>query len=208
MQLYYLVAQCTCSRHWYHPDACIHYAKQERELVAATPMAALLLIGRPQDQNDIQTVSSTCWAWKRLQRKTGGTTIYLSAIPLPANFGVPITMELLVQRTLHRYPLCTFEDLFPGGHAFSLTEDPRFPNATYMVQFVLTKLQAALRDKISTYPLEPNSFTSLTLLITDTAVDLLISRLYRACLALMPTHDSRVRAAWETDLGNPLADKV
>ena len=206
--LYYLVAQCHYAHHWYHPDKRLPYAIPESDLVTPQPLRTILPLGIPLDTTDVLTVSTACWAWRRLARMLGAQHIYSPAIPLIANPWVPITTEVLVQRSLKACALLTFGDAFPAGHVFSRTEDSRFTAATYIDHFVLARLQGALRARIATYPLAPEDFPPLTLIIGAADGGRLVSRLYHACLQILPARDTKLRQRWETDLGRPLTDEM
>lgn len=136
--------------------------------------------GFPRDSWDIQTVSTTSWAWKKLARVTGQHTLYSSNLPVVNSLWLPITEEKLVQRTLSAYSLDTVGDLFSGGHVFSSTEEDRFSEASFMDHFVFRRLRSALRARITEFPLEPASFPPLTLLTANQDGAHLISKLYRA----------------------------
>lgn len=98
-----------------------------------------------------------------------------------------------MKRRLAKFHFVTFGDLFPKGHVFSRTEDPRFCGATFMDHFVLQRLQGALKATMYSYPLEPPEFPLLMGIIKDGDGTHLVSRLYKATVALLPPRDAGVR---------------
>lgn len=150
--------------------------------------------------------STTSWAWHKLLRVTGASVLYSPALPLADNSWIPILQEALVKRTLSKFHLTTFGDLFPAGHIFSCTEDPRLRVATTMDHFVLLCVQKALRARLDSYPLEPTEFSILTGVIKGGDGSHLFARMYRKTVVKLPCRDGRVRNAWERDLGHPLTD--
>lgn len=129
-RIYYLVAQCSFSRHWFHFDSQVPYLRSEADLSHPTPLSALMPVGKPvslkHDPLDLQTLSTTSWAWKQLARATRAQLLYSSALPLAGNLWVPVTQEVTVQRTLSKFNLAAFGDVFPSGHVFSCVEDAQF----------------------------------------------------------------------------------
>ena len=122
--------------------------------------------------------------------------------------GYPQTLEPVVSRSLVAHGFLTFGDLFPDGHVFSRTTDGRLASMTPLDHFVFLRLQVALRARCDTYPLPPDDFLPLSYIIGAESQTRLVSKLYRICLDLLPTHDTKVRAAWENDLGQSLTDHV
>lgn len=166
-KLYYLVAQCSYAHAWYHTDSKLPFLCPETDLVLPNGLASVLPTGYPRDRDDIQTVSTTSWAWLKLARLMQWTSLYSSALPLPNPRWIPATGEALVQRTLTKYDLAATGDLYPGGHVFSLDDDTRFIAATFMDSFVLTRIRSTIRTLLPNYLIEPSSFDPLTTVITS-----------------------------------------
>lgn len=175
---------------WYHVDIRIPYHRPEADLALPSSLGSLLPVGYP---NDTQTLSTTSWAWHKLVKLTDFRMLYSSALPVAGNGWIPILQEALVKRTLTKFHLVTFGDLFSKGHVFSRTEEPHFRDATVMDHFIL---QSALRAAVHSYPLEPPEFPLLTGIIKDGDGTHLVTRLYKAAVALLPSRDVGVRGAW------------
>lgn len=205
--LYFLVAQAQYSHHWFHPDIQILYTITDKELAAPTLLASLLPKGKPLDPRDIQALSTTCWAWQKLNCKLGAGPLYSPVLPLFDNPLLPLTTEKQVQSTLAKLNLSTLGSLFPNGQARKLSELTQMPDLTYMDKLILTRLQGALKSAFSSFPAPYADFTPLTLLISNAGRSHLITKLYRICLSLKSPRDRGVRQQWEADLGQPLIDK-
>lgn len=95
-------------------------------------------------------------------------------------------------------------DLFPDGHAFSITDDTRLATASFMDQFLLNRLRNTVRSVLPSFPIEPKSFEPLTTVIQSEGGEHLVAKLYRACTALIPCSDDRIREKWEADLGHEI----
>lgn len=67
-KLYYLVAQCSYAHAWYHTVSKLPYVCPESDLVLPNQLTTVLPNGLPRDPLDIQTVSTTSWAWLKLSR--------------------------------------------------------------------------------------------------------------------------------------------
>lgn len=120
-QLYFLVAQAQYAHHWFHLDDRIPYTKPDKEIAAPTPLASPLPIGIPLDQQDIQPLSTTCWAWRKLNLLLGSGPLYLPAIPPSYNPFLPLTTEKGVLVILTKLGLDTFGSLFPDGQAHKMS---------------------------------------------------------------------------------------
>lgn len=205
--LYYLVAQAQYSYHWFHPDAQIPYTITDKKLVAPTPLASLLPKGKSLDPRDIQPLSTTCWAWRKLNRMLVSDPLYSPAIPLFNNPLLPLTAEKQVQTTLTKLDLTTLGTLFLEGQEHKLSDIAQLPNLTYMDNFTMTRMQGALRSAFTTFPAPYAEFTLLSLLISDTSSTYLITKLYKACMSKKIVRERGVRQQWEDDLDHPLTDK-
>lgn len=176
-------------------------------MAAPTPLDAPLPKGIPLDPQDIQPLSTTCWAWRKLNIMLGDVPLYSSAIPLSNNTFLPLTSEKVVQHTHTKLGLDTLGSLFPEGHARTLMELSALPGMTYMDNFITARLLGALPSTVAFFPSPPTDFTPLTLLITDKEGIHLFTKLYKACIALKQVRDRGVRQRWEEDLGHSLTDK-
>lgn len=96
--------------------------------------------------------------------------------------------------------------LYPGGHIFSHTEDPRLREASTMDQFVFMRIQKALRASMDSYPIAPKEYSLLTWVIRDGGGNHLVAKMYKQVLACLPSRDTVIRQEWERDLSHPLAD--
>lgn len=164
-KLYYLVAQCSYSHIWYHPDPRIPYYHPEVDFMLPDPLTSILPKGITRHPTDIQTLYTSSWAWDKLRNMLGSQQMYSPSMPLPNARWIPIMGEKLVQRTLITYSLTRSGDLFPGGLVFSVTEDDRFQSATFRERFTLSRIKSSLREVCPTFPLEPSQFTPLTKII-------------------------------------------
>lgn len=70
-QLYYLIAQCSYAHLWFHPDPRIPFLCPEADLTLPDSLLTVLPKGMPRDPQDIQMVSTTCWACDKLRRLMG-----------------------------------------------------------------------------------------------------------------------------------------
>lgn len=127
-----------------------------------------------------------------------------SLIPSP---WLPLTEEKVVQCTLHKQDLHFFGEVFPEGHALSHNIDAAHSDTPFMDRFILNRLHGALRSHISSYPVAPDEFTPLALLILDPDGSHLIAKLYHACTALKHANLDGVQKQWEKDLGHPITNK-
>lgn len=133
--------------------------------------------------------------------------LYSPALPLPNARWLPITKERLVERTLASFDIAKVGDLFPNGHVFNIAEDSRYHAATFMDQFIMNRIRSAFKPLIPTFPIEPDSFTPLNIIIESKNGEHLISKLYKACMALVPCGDDKIQESWEKDLGHPILDE-
>lgn len=206
-KLYYLVAQCSYSHVWYHPDHRIPYYRPEADFMLPDSLTSILPRGLPRDPSDIQTLYTAGWAWDKLRCMLRAPYLYSSSLPLPNSRWMPIMGETLVKRTLATYNLTRLGDLFPAGHVLSVTDDSRFHTATFMEKFTLNRIKSALREACPTFPLEPDQFPPLTTIIDTQEGTHMVSKLYRECSDILPVDDQKLRAAWEADLGQVISDE-
>lgn len=191
---------------WFHPYSRIPYLGPEADLILPDTLSSVLPKGLPRDPQDIQTVSTTSWAWDKLRRLLGSDLLYSSALPLPNARWLPITGELLVHRTLTSFNITKSGDLFPNGHFLSLQEEEKFVEASFMDRFVMNRIRSTIRAALPSFPIEPTSFEPLTLLIQNQRGDHLVSKLYHSCSAAIPCTDSKIGQLWEADLDHQITD--
>lgn len=202
------MAQIHFSYGWYHPDDNIQYLKTDLSQVHPQPLHTLLPRGLSRNPLDIETVSTTCWAWAKLCRHLKLTQLYSPLLPLADNPWLPPTMETLTKRTLTKFRLHTIGDLFVQSRCRTLTELTAATTATPLDRFVLHRLRTAL---LSTLPIpnqEPQELSTLSLLISATDNTHLISRIYHTIQKMRPLGGTLPRAAWETDLATAIPDDV
>lgn len=133
--------------------------------------------------------------------------LYFPALPLPNPHWIPITGEKLVARTLASFEITKIGDLFTDCHIFSVTEDTHLQSATFMERFVMSQILSAMRTLIPTFQIEPVPFAPLTTITESVSGEHLITKLYKACAALVPCNDDKLRKHWEEDLGHPILDE-
>lgn len=179
----------------------------DKELAAPTSVASLLPRGIPLDALDIQPLATTCWAWRKLNRLYRSGPLYSPALLLAHNPFLPLTTDRGVLATLSKLGLDTFGSLFPDDRARKLSELTQLPGLTGVDSLNVARLQGTLRATFSSFPAPFADFPPLTLLITDDTRFHLVTKLYKACLALRMGRDGEIRRRWELDIGHPLTDK-
>lgn len=85
------ICLCIYTYHWYYPDARIPYIRPERAQLDGFLHSQILPRGIPFKMLDIQTVSTTCWPWRRLGHTLQGGPLYSDVIPIADNPWIPPT---------------------------------------------------------------------------------------------------------------------
>lgn len=75
-------------------------------------LTSLLRLGISRTPSDIETVSTTCWAWTKLRRYARSDYLYSPHIPLPDNPWLAPATKNLTKRTLEKFRLSTVRGLY------------------------------------------------------------------------------------------------
>lgn len=148
-ELYYDCAQAHYAHFWFHPPSYMPQVAAEHWLSDPIPLIGAIFTPKDPRSESPTPIACTARAWRSLCTRTKSPMLYSPTLPLVYHPHIPLLQEGVFRKTLTKYKIHTWGDLFLHGKFRTLQQMfPAPPRPLWIVSFIF----AYVTDSKNTFP--------------------------------------------------------